>query len=79
MIDCGGVRSLGSTAFSEILSFVRTARPVWICNLDDSLRLGAAMVGLENWATFAANRRAAVAEAERTARSDEGHTVDLPA
>jgi anti-anti-sigma regulatory factor len=79
VIDCTGVRALGSTAFSEIVSFVHKARPVWVCNLDDSLRLGASLTGLDNWARFAANRRAAIKEAERTARWDEEDTVDYPA
>jgi anti-anti-sigma regulatory factor len=79
VIDCAGVRLLGRTAFSEIVSFVKKARPVWICNLDHSLRLGAALVGLENWARFAANRRAGVKEAERTAQWDEQDTIDYPA
>jgi anti-anti-sigma regulatory factor len=78
VLDCAGVRSLGSTAFNEILSFVRSAQPVWICNLDNSLRLGAAMVGLENWARFAANGRAAVTEAQRTAKWDQEDPVDCP-
>jgi anti-anti-sigma regulatory factor len=79
VIDCAGVRALGSTAFSEILTFVHRARPVWICNLDNTLRLGAAMIGLDNWARFAANRYAAIKEAERTARWDAEDTVDYPA
>jgi hypothetical protein len=78
VIDCAGVRSLGSTAFSEIVSFVHK-RPVWVCNLDNTLRLGAALVGLENWARFAGNRRAAIEEAERTARWDEEDTAHNPA
>jgi hypothetical protein len=77
VLDFAGVRSLGSTAFSEILSFVRIARPVWVCNLDHTLRLGAALVGLDNWVKFAASRQAAVEEAEWTARSDEQDTVDF--
>jgi anti-anti-sigma regulatory factor len=79
VVDCSVVRALGSSAFSEILSFVQKARPVWFCNLDDTLRLGASMIGLDNWARFAANRRAAIVEAERTARWDEEDTVDYPA
>jgi anti-anti-sigma regulatory factor len=79
IIDCAGVKAFGSTAFSEIVSFVHKARPVWVCNLDGSLRLGASLVGLDNWAKFAATRRAAVTEAERTARWDEEDTVDYPA
>jgi anti-anti-sigma regulatory factor len=79
IIDCANVRALGSTAFSEIVSFVRKARPVWVCNLDGTLRLGAALVGLDNWARFAATRRAAITEAERTARWDDEDTVYYPA
>ena len=79
VIDCAGVRALGSSAFSALVSFVHTAKPVWVCNLDNTLRLGAALVGLDNWAKFAVNRRAAIREAERTARWDEDDTVDYPA
>ena len=43
------------------------------------VRLGAALIGLDNWARFAANRRAAIKEAEKTARWDEEDTVDYPA
>ena len=76
VLDFAGVRNLGSTAFSEILSFVRLARPVWVCNLDHPLRLGAALVGLDNWVKFAGSRHTAVEEAEWTARCDEEDTVD---
>ncbi len=79
VMDFAGVRSLGSSAFSEVLSFVRMSKPVWICNLDHALRLGAALVGLDNWARFAGDRRAAVTVAEQTARWDEEETVDYPA
>ncbi len=79
VIDCAGVRSLGSTAFGEILTFVHKARPVWFCNLDRSLRFGASLIGLENWAKFASDRRAAIKEAARTAQWDEEDTVDYPA
>jgi hypothetical protein len=72
------VKALGSTAFSEIVSFVHKARPVWVCNLDGSLMLGASLIGLENWSKFAATRRAAIVEAERTARWDEEDTIDYP-
>ncbi len=70
-------RTLGSMAFSEIASFVHKACQVWVCNLDHALHLGAALVGLDNWAKFAADRRAAVIEAERTARWDEEDTVNI--
>jgi anti-anti-sigma regulatory factor len=76
VIDCAGVRSLGSTAFSEIVSFVHKAKSVWVCNLENTLRFGAALIGLDNWAKFAANRHAAIEVAERTARWDEEDTLD---
>ena len=76
VIDCAGVRSLGSTAFSEIASFVHDAKSVWICNLDNKLRVGAAFVGIDTWAKFAVNRLAAIEEAERAARWDEEDSVD---
>jgi len=79
VIDCEGVRAMGSTAFSEILSFVRKARQVWVCNLDGTLWLGAFLIGLDNWARCAANRGSAIKEAERTARWDEEDAVDHPA
>ena len=79
VIDCSGVRSLGSTAFSEIVSFVHRARPVWVCNLDHTLHFGAALIGLDNWARFAADRRAAIEEAVRTAQWDEEDGVDQSA
>jgi len=78
VVDCAKVRSLGSTAFSEILSFVRKARPVWVCNLDHSLRIGAALVGLESCVRFAADRRAAIREADRAAHWDQEDTADYP-
>ena len=66
-------------AFSEIASFVHKAKPAWVCNLDHTLRIGASLIGLDNWARFAADRRAAIKEAERTAQWDEEDTVDYPA
>ncbi len=78
VIDFAEVRSLGSTAFAEILSFVRKAKPVWICNLDETLWLGASLIGLDDCAEFAANRRAAFDKAAKAARRDEEDTVDWP-
>jgi anti-anti-sigma regulatory factor len=78
VMDFAGVRALGSTAFGEILSFVRKAKPVWVCNLDETLQLGAFLIGLDNFARFSADRRTAIKEAERTARWDEEDTVDYP-
>ena len=79
VIDCDCVHSIGSAAFSELLSFVRKAGPVWVCNLDNALRFGAAMVGIDKWVQFAASREAAVNGVQRTAGWDEEDTVDFPA
>jgi hypothetical protein len=79
VIDFAGVRAIGSTAFSEVLTFVHRARPVWICNLAEPLRLGASLIGLDSWARFAVDRHAAIRDAARTARWDEEDTVDYPA
>jgi hypothetical protein len=79
VIDCFSVRSLGSAAFSEILSFVHKAKPVWVCNLDNALWHGAFQVGLDNWVRCAASRGAAIDEAERTARWDEEDTMEYSA
>jgi anti-anti-sigma regulatory factor len=78
IIDFANVRSLGSTGFGEIVRFVRKAGPVWVCNLDPTLRLGACLIGLDECAKFAVNRRVAIKEAARTARADEDDTVDYP-
>jgi anti-anti-sigma regulatory factor len=78
VIDFAAVRSLGNTAFSELVSFVRKAMPVWVCNLDETLRLGASLSGLEDCAKFVANRHEAIKQAERTAREADEETVDYP-
>jgi anti-anti-sigma regulatory factor len=76
VIDFAGVRSLGDSAFSEILSFVHDAKPVWLCNLDNSLWRVAYLIGLDNWVKCAANRHMAIAEAQRTAGWDEEDSVN---
>ena len=78
VIDFAAVRSLGNTAFSELVSFVRKARAVWVCNLDEKLRLGAFLSGLDDCATIVANRHAAIEQAEETAREAVEETVDFP-
>jgi len=78
VIDFGNVRSLGSTAFAEIVSFARKAGRLCVCNLQQNLRLGAALVGLNDCAEFAANRRAAINETRRAAMCDQEDTVDYP-
>jgi len=78
VIDFANVRSLGSTAFGEVLSFVRQATRVWVCNLDHGLRLGASLVGLDDYAKFADSRREAIGEALETPRLDGDDTADYP-
>jgi anti-anti-sigma regulatory factor len=78
VIDFGNVRSLGSTAFGAIVAFVRRAGRVRVCNMQHTLRLGAALIGLDDHAEFIADRQAAIRAARRDARRDEEDTVDYP-
>jgi anti-anti-sigma regulatory factor len=79
VLDFTGVRAIGSAAIGELVTFIRVAKPVWICNIDPTLRLGACLIGLENWVRIAADRRAAINLAERTAQWDDEDTVDFAA
>jgi anti-anti-sigma regulatory factor len=83
VLDFKSVRGLGSTAFGEVLSFARKVRDrngrVWVCNLRDSLRLGAALIGLDAKADFVADHQWAINQACRSARRSEEDTVDYPA
>jgi hypothetical protein len=65
VLDFKNVRMVGSTGFAQILSFVRNAGRVSVCNLPTSLELGAAMIGLEDHADFARDRQSAVDGAMR--------------
>jgi anti-anti-sigma regulatory factor len=78
VIDFGNVRSLGSSAFGEIADFARRVWRVRLCNLNWSLQLGAAMIGLEGWVEIAESRQAAIRAARRDARRSEEDTVDYP-
>jgi anti-anti-sigma regulatory factor len=78
VIDFGNVRSLGSTAFNEIVSFAHKVRRLYVCGMDGNLRLGAALIGLDDCAEFAANRRSAINAARRYAMRAEDDTVDYP-
>jgi anti-anti-sigma factor len=64
VIDFKNVRTLGSTAFGEIVAFVRAVRRVGgqvkVCNIDEIIRLGATLIGLDDFAEFAASRRSAI-------------------
>jgi anti-anti-sigma factor len=83
VLDFTGVRAFGSTAFGEVVSFARRVRErngqVWVCNLRDSLRLGAALIGLDGQAEFASDRQRAIHQALKSARRGEEDTVDYPA
>jgi len=79
VIDFGNVRSLGSTAFGAIVGFARKVERLYVCNMQENLRLGAALIGLDECAEFAANRRTAINAARRAAMRDEEDTVDDPA
>ena len=72
VIDFANVRSLGSTAFGEVANFVRRVGRVRMCNLDHTLRLGAALIGLEGIVEFADSRGAAI----RAAKRSEENTLD---
>ena len=78
VIDFANVRSLGSTAFGEIVSFARKVRQVSVCNLQDDLRLGASLIGLDEFVDLAATRRAAINLARRVAMRGQEDTADYP-
>jgi anti-anti-sigma regulatory factor len=83
VIDFKNVEALGCTAFGEICAFARRVRwwggSVRICNLHDSLQLGAALIGLDEHAEFAASRQAAIQAARKSAKRAETDTVYYPA
>jgi anti-anti-sigma regulatory factor len=78
VIDFANVKSLGSTAFGEILSFARVARHLSVCNMQEKLRLGASLIGLDEFADIAASRRVAIDQARRAAMQGLEDTVDYP-
>lgn len=79
VIDFGNVRSLGSTAFGEIVAFANKVGRVHVCGMRPQLRLGAYLIGLDDRAELAASRRAAINGARRYAMRREDDTVDYPA
>ncbi len=78
VIDFAGVRALGSSAFGEIVSFARKVGRLTICNMQDNLRLGSALIGLDERAEFTETRRAAINRARRAALRSQEDTVDYP-
>jgi hypothetical protein len=79
VIDFANVSSLGSTAFGEVAQFVRRAGRVRVCNLDHILRLGASLIGLDDWVEFADSRHQAIRAARRDWKRGQEETVDYPA
>jgi anti-anti-sigma factor len=83
VLDFKDVRALGSTAFGEVASFARRVRgrngQVRVCNLRETLRLGAALIGMDAHADFADNRQWAIYQARKSATRGEDDTVDYPA
>jgi anti-anti-sigma regulatory factor len=78
VIDFQNVRSLGSSAFGVIASFVRRFARVRVCNISNSLRLGASLIGLDDRVEFAASRDAAIRAAVADARRGQDDTEDYP-
>ena len=83
VIDFKNVKSLGSTAFGEIRAFARRVRwwggSVRICNLQDSLQLGAALIGLDEYAEFSPSLHTAIQEARKSVKRNESDIVYYPA
>lgn len=79
VIDFANVKLFGSTAFGEIVSFARKAKHLRVCNMEDHLRLGASLVGLDDVADLSSNRRVAINEARKAAMQGQEETVDYPA
>ena len=74
VIDFAHVQALGSTAFGALVSFVRKVGIVRVCNMHHTLRLGASLIGLDNWVEFADSRQSAI----RAARRSEIGATDYP-
>jgi anti-anti-sigma regulatory factor len=79
VIDFANVRTVGSTAFGELVSFARQVGRLVICNLATNLRLGASLADLDLYAEFAPSRRAAIDIARRGPMRGDEETVDYPA
>jgi anti-anti-sigma regulatory factor len=64
VIDFHNVRALGSTAFGEIVAFVRDLQKaggqVKVCGIDEIVKLGATLIGLDDVVEFTNDRRSAI-------------------
>ena len=61
-----------------IARFVRQFVCVRVCNMSHTLRLGAALVGLDDCVEFSDSRESAIREATEDARRGCDDTVDYP-
>ena len=78
VIDFRNVRSLGSSAFGAIVTFMRQVHQVKVCNLDGNLRFGAALSGLDDCTEYAISRQVAINLARQGARRDMEDTAEYP-
>ena len=78
VIDFRNARMLGSSAFGVIARFVRHVLRVRVCNINQSLRLGASLIGLDECVEFADSRESAVRAAIDDAMPSSEDTVDYP-
>ena len=78
VIDFANVHSFGSTAFGELVAFVHKIGRIMVCNMHHNLRLGAALIGLDDCTEFAESRQAAIRAAREDARRGQEDTVDYP-
>jgi anti-anti-sigma regulatory factor len=78
VIDFRNARMLGSSAFGVIARFVRQVWRARVCNVSHSLRLGAALIGLDEWVEFAHSRESAVRAALADAEQSCEDTADYP-
>jgi anti-anti-sigma regulatory factor len=78
VIDFRHARMLGSSAFGVIVRFVRQLASVRVCNISHSLRLGAALIGLDDWVDVSESRESAIRDAMGDARRGREETADYP-
>jgi anti-anti-sigma regulatory factor len=74
VIDFKNIRTLGSSAFAEIARFARQVRncggQVKVCGLDEMVRLGAGLIGLDEEAESADDRLSAIQDLLELANRD---------
>ncbi len=78
VIDFANVRSLGSSAFGAIVAFARKAGHVKVCNIHGTLRLGAALSGLDECTEYAISRQAAINLAWKASSQNLEDTDEYP-